>query len=411
MAPGRHSKEIFLDNGECASRELIKLIGKLRWIRKGEAKDAERKLRATSRDMEAAWRAWIGTISSPSRIVDPGAQGPDAVITSADTLQQALAPVDQLLNANPLHDVVPVDWAAIAASLRILWVRALRDPQKAAASMIGLQIELWSSASKIWVETAERWSATLAGGGAEGGELPREKDRRFSDPQWQTNPFFRILRESYSLASEWLLNQDEGKDLSPEERQRLNFHLRQFIDATSPTLMLASNPTALKKAFETGGLSIAEGLNNLARDIKEGRLSMVDANAFAPGRNLALTPGKVVYRNRLIELIQYEPQTESVYERPILFIPPWINKYLHSRLAAEEQPDRASCPARLRGLRDFLEESGRLDGWDHHRGLHGTWAARRQRCSPRDHGRQVDQRNGVLHRRHSSRNDAGLPRC
>ena len=327
MAPGRHSKEIFSIARECASRELIKLIGKLRWIRKGEAKDAERKLRATSGDMEAAWRAWIGTISSPSRILDSGAQGPDAVTTSADTLQQALAPVDQLLNANPLHDVVPVDWAAIAASLRILWVRALRDPQKAAASMIGLQIELWSSASKIWVETAERWSATLAGGGAEGGELPREKDRRFSDPQWQANPFFRILRESYSLASEWLLNQDEGKDLSPEERQRLNFHLRQFIDATSPTLMLASNPTALKKAFETGGLSIAEGLNNLARDIKEGRLSMVDANAFAPGRNLALTPGKVVYRNRLIELIQYEPQTKSVYERPILFIPPWINKY------------------------------------------------------------------------------------
>src|SRR3712207_4728775 len=95
----------------------------------------------------------------------------------------------------------------------------------------------------------------------------------------------------------------------------------------SPTLLLASNPAALRRAMETGGASLADGARNLLNDLKEGRLSMVDATAFAPGKNLATTPGKVVFRNRLIELIQYTPVTEQVREVPLLFIPPWINKF------------------------------------------------------------------------------------
>ena len=111
------------------------------------------------------------------------------------------------------------------------------------------------------------------------------------------------------------------------ERQRLNFHLRQFVDAMSPTLLLVSNPAALRRAMETGGASLADGARNLLNDLKEGRLSIVDVTAFAPGRNLALTPGKVVHRNRLIELIQYAPTTETVHETPLLIVPHWINKY------------------------------------------------------------------------------------
>jgi polyhydroxyalkanoate synthase len=111
------------------------------------------------------------------------------------------------------------------------------------------------------------------------------------------------------------------------ERRRLDFHLRQFVDAMSPTLLLASNPAALRRAMETGGASLANGARNLLDDLKEGRLSMVDAKAFAPGRNLALSPGKVVHRNRLIELIQYEPMTETAHRTPLLVIPPWINKF------------------------------------------------------------------------------------
>ena len=115
--------------------------------------------------------------------------------------------------------------------------------------------------------------------------------------------------------------------MDPQERERLTFHLRQFVDAMSPSLLLMSNPVALRRAMETGGASLAEGARNLLHDLREGRLSMVDATAFEPGRNLAVTPGKVVLRNRLIELIQYAPTTEQVHQMPILIMPPWINKY------------------------------------------------------------------------------------
>jgi polyhydroxyalkanoate synthase len=135
------------------------------------------------------------------------------------------------------------------------------------------------------------------------------------------------LKEVYLLASDWLLKHGEVPDMDDAERQRLNFHLRQFVDAMSPALCIASNPVALRRAFETGGASLADGMRNLMNDIRQGRLTMVDASAFAPGRNLALTPGKVVHRNRLIELIQYEPQTPSVHKTPLLILPPWINKY------------------------------------------------------------------------------------
>src|SRR5208337_4184393 len=111
------------------------------------------------------------------------------------------------------------------------------------------------------------------------------------------------------------------------DRHRLEFHLRQFVDVMSPTLLLVSNPVALRRAVETGGASLAEGMRNLLHDLNEGQLSMVDAAAFAPGRNLAMTPGKVVYRNKLIELIQYTPTTPTVHQVPLLIVPHWINKY------------------------------------------------------------------------------------
>src|SRR6185295_14643989 len=138
--------------------------------------------------------------------------------------------------------------------------------------------------------------------------------------EWHTNPAYRTLKEVYLLASDWLLKQADAvdDDVDETERQRINFHLRQFVDAMSPTLMLMSNPTALHKAIETGGASVAAGARNLMADLNAGRLSMVDAEAFAPGRNLALSPEEVVHRYRLIGLIQYEPTTEQAHAMPLL---------------------------------------------------------------------------------------------
>ena len=201
---------------------------------------------------------------------------------------------------------------------------AIRSPADAVTAAIELNTSLALKTFEAWNEAAMRWW------GAPSSDVKPAADKRFAAPDWQTNPAYRSLRDAYLLASDWLLEQGDaasGSDMDPAERARLNFHLRQFVDAMSPTLMLAANPAAMRRAFETGGVSLADGARNLLQDVKAGRLSMVDADAFAPGRNLALSPGKVVYRNKLIELIQYSPTTESVHKTPLLILPPWINKF------------------------------------------------------------------------------------
>jgi polyhydroxyalkanoate synthase len=200
----------------------------------------------------------------------------------------------------------------------------MSDPTRTVPALIELNVRMVKSAVEAWNSAAARWwglaSATSQPDLGSG-------DKRFSAPEWHANPVYRTLKDLYLLASDFLLKESEAEDLDPAERERLRFHLEQFVNATSPTLLLFSNPAALRRAMETGGASIADGARNLLNDLKEGRLSMVDATAFEPGRNLALTPGKVVYRNRLIELIQYAPTTKEVHAVPLLFIPPWINKY------------------------------------------------------------------------------------
>jgi len=189
-------------------------------------------------------------------------------------------------------------------------------------AVIDVNANVLRAAADAWTDAARIW---MAGGDAP--PAPKAADKRFAAADWHNNPAYRTLKDAYLLASDWLMQQGEADDLDPAERQRLQFHLRQFVDATSPALMLLSNPVAMRRALETGGASVATGLQNLLGDLKEGRLSMVDETAFAPGRNLALTPGKVVHRNKLIELIQYSPTTAQVHAVPILILPPWINKY------------------------------------------------------------------------------------
>ena len=236
---------------------------------------------------------------------------------------------EETLNANPLHEVIPVDWAEIVRALRTIWLHQLSRPEATITAAAEFNLKLIQSTVDTWTEFAQRWYGMApSSADAAGGEPASGKDKRFAAPEWQNNPVYRTLKEFYLLASDWLLHQPDGfDDITAAERQRLNFHLRQFVDAVSPTLMPLSNPLAMHRVVETGGASIADGIRNLMHDIEEGRLSMVDTEAFAPGRNLALSPGKVVYRNKLIELIQYEPKTAKVHEVPLLIFPPWINKF------------------------------------------------------------------------------------
>ncbi|MBV8611943.1 MAG: class I poly(R)-hydroxyalkanoic acid synthase [Singulisphaera sp.] len=279
----------------------------------------------------AAARDWINS-DKPWWGVTPDDLTGDMLAGGVKQLNEILAKdpllssIDQMWNANPLREVVPINWAEITRALRTVWLHSLRKPEKAMASVAELNLTLWRSAMDTWNEAGKRWWG-MAGTSQPQGSATAPSDKRFAAPEWQNNPIYRTLRDLYLLASDWLLKQGELEGLDEAERQRLNFHLRQFVDAMSPALLLVSNPAALRRAIETGGASLAEGARNLLNDLKEGRLSIVDLTAFAPGRNLAMTPGKVVHRNRLMELIQYAPTTETVHETPLLIVPHWINKY------------------------------------------------------------------------------------
>jgi len=232
---------------------------------------------------------------------------------------------DLLWRANPLHQLLPISWGEITRTLMTLSARSMADPVHATMAAANLGFTMWREAAEIWISTAASWwgLAPAAPAKPEGAGT----DRRFEAPEWEQYPFFRLLEQSYLALSKQLLEEADRQAVNPHERQRLVFHLRQFLDAMSPTVFLPTNPAALHKAWETGGGSVANGLRNLLDDLHQGRLSMTDTAAFTPGKNLATTPGKVVYRNRLIELIHYAPTTAQTYAVPLLFIPPWINKF------------------------------------------------------------------------------------
>ncbi len=175
------------------------------------------------------------------------------------------------------------------------------------------------------------WQAALDLG-ATGGVLPEvvdppTGDRRFNGEAWHSQPYFSLLRQSYLLYAEYLRELARAAQMPPTEKQRLVFATRQYLDAIAPTNFPATNPEVLQRAIATDGESVLQGLRNLADDTRRGRISMTDESAFEVGRNIAITPGSVVYRNELIELIQYAPTTPSVHKRPLVMIPPSINKF------------------------------------------------------------------------------------
>jgi len=161
------------------------------------------------------------------------------------------------------------------------------------------------------------------------------KDRRFADPAWTDNPLFHGLRLSYLAACRAAHDLVASAGLDDATTRKAAAATQLLLDALAPTNFLATNPAALKRAFETAGMSLAKGARNFADDLvnNEGRPRQVDTTPFEVGRNLAATPAKVVYRNDLMELLQYEPQTEQVHANPLLCSPPWINKYYVMDLA------------------------------------------------------------------------------
>jgi polyhydroxyalkanoate synthase len=278
-------------------------------------------LRANMGEMTATPGASIPWLASPG--VSTGEEA-EQLPEGAIRQDPLLSTVEKLWDANPLQNVLPINWVEITRSLQTLWAREMSDPARAAQRATEYNRRLFETTVEVWSDATVRfWGLPRQENKEEG-----KPDKRFSAPEWENNPFYQTLKESYLLASEYLLKEaDETDGQDTEEQRRLKFHLKQFVDAMAPVNFLLTNPAAMRRIMETGGASLAEGTRNLLADLREGRLSMTDTTAFELGENIAVTPGKVVYRNELIELIQYEPKTEQVYEVPIFFIPPWINKY------------------------------------------------------------------------------------
>ena len=196
------------------------------------------------------------------------------------------------------------------------------------AKLIEHQIEFWGKSVKHFVEAQH----LLAQGKLEPATDNTPTDRRFSHPLWDTNPYFNFIKQQYLMNAAAVQQAVEDIDtLDSEEKKRLRYFSRQIVDLICPTNFLATNPEALSLAAETEGESLVAGLENLIADLEANNGDMVvtlaDKSAFRVGENLATTPGAVVFRNHMFELIQYAPTTEQVYTTPLIIFPPWINKF------------------------------------------------------------------------------------
>ena len=231
--------------------------------------------------------------------------------------------IDQMWQANPLSQLVPLSPGESLRALQHIWLDALQHPDRAWSTYT----DLVTQSTRVWTDAAMRmWG--VAPGEQPKPIQPEPGDKRFSAPDWQRNAAFDGLKQTYLLSATALLKYAAEIDgLDRAQQRKLQFYLRQFVDAISPTNSLFTNPQVIHETIESGGQNLQKGTQHLLRDLQAGELKMTDTEAFAPGRNLALTPGQVVHRNALIELLQYTPSTESVQQVPLLFIPPWINKY------------------------------------------------------------------------------------
>jgi polyhydroxyalkanoate synthase len=209
----------------------------------------------------------------------------------------------------------------------------LADPQRT----VELQNRLGKAYLELWASAAKR----LAGEQSPPVVHPAPGDKRFADPEWTQNQFFDFLKQAYLLTAGWAdkLVRDAA-ELDPHTRQKAEFYVRQITNALSPTNFVLTNPELLRETLSSNADNLVRGMHMLADDIQAGgghlKIRQSDSSMFEVGRNLAVTPGKVIYQNELMQLIQYAPSTETVLKRPLLIVPPWINKYYVLDLTPEK---------------------------------------------------------------------------
>ncbi len=196
-----------------------------------------------------------------------------------------------------------------------------KHPEK----LVEKQMQFWQTQNELWTSA---WQQFM------GQKEPKEtggqpaSDRRFKDDSWHETQVFEFLNQSYLAATQWAQDfVEEASDLDEHERKKAKFYAEQVTNAISPSNFAFTNPEIIKLTLETNGENLVKGAKQMAEDLKTGKIRQTDFSAYEVGRNMAMTPGKVVYQNELIQLIQYEPSTPQVYKKPLLIIPPWINKF------------------------------------------------------------------------------------
>jgi polyhydroxyalkanoate synthase len=202
--------------------------------------------------------------------------------------------------------------------------RMMTDPTR----IVQAQFNLWQDYMSLWQNATRRFM----GEPAEPLIEAAKEDKRFKDSAWNENVVFDFIKQSYLLTARCLqANVKAVEGLDDQTARKVDFYTRQFVDAMAPSNFVITNPEVLRTTLETGGDNLLKGLNNLLTDLDRGhgnlKISMTDTEAFKIGENIAVTPGQVIFQNDLMQLIQYNPSTETVHRQPLLIIPPWINKY------------------------------------------------------------------------------------
>ncbi len=250
------------------------------------------------------------------------------------TSQQSATLISEFFERQQTLTGTPVKFDIDEAAIKAFQSMALRfasDP----VSLMNAQFSLWHDLSELWIDSAKRLASI------EDSETPttsqkarilHQKDRRFKDEAWEENAAFDYIKETYLLVSDWTQGlSGKAKGMSDKDRKKIQFLTRQFASAISPSNFILTNPEVLKKTIDSGGSNLLDGFKNLLGDMERGhgklKISMSDTDAFKIGENIVVSPGKVIFKNQLMELIQYSPTTTKTYKTPLLFVPPWINKY------------------------------------------------------------------------------------
>lgn len=252
----------------------------------------------------------------------PAIDAEDAAKTVAEIAQRYARLVEQFAERQAAG--TPANDMGLARAFMEALTRLLTDPCKLAHSQLQLAQEYWT----LWQHTLLR---ALGMHPPAVVETPKG-DYRFKDAQWNEDLLFDFLKQGYLLAARAIGETVAGVDgLDAAEKKRVEFFTRQFVDALSPSNFALTNPAVLRETLKTHGHNLLHGLNNLLRDLEAGegqlRIRMTDTEAFVLGKNIAVTPGKVVFQNEMMQLLQFSPTTKTQYQRPLLIIPPWINKY------------------------------------------------------------------------------------